>query len=266
MEGFKKNRKTKQAIWKWGRTGVQVIAFILAPSLFTQAFGGVKAVAETMGTGGVIVISDFLIRFGILCGITFLFGRIFCGWCCAFGAVNDWIYRISVFLQSRLGKKLPKMPESWTLVLQKLKYVVLLAVLICCFYGKSGWITGHSPWTVFSLLVGKNFRPAGYGIAIVLFLLLLMGMAVEERFFCRFFCPMGAIFSLLPELPFTALRRDEKNCIQNCSACRRSCPVGIKLGEDSLQAGECIRCGRCMQVCPRGNIRPGTGSKKKATD
>ena len=37
-------------------------------------------------------------------------------------------------------------------------------------------------------------------IGLVILLLLMVGMCVQERFFCRFFCPMGAVFSLLPVL------------------------------------------------------------------
>ncbi len=38
--------------------------------------------------------------------------------------------------------------------------------------------------------------------------LILVGMALEERFFCKFFCPMGAIFSLMPVLTPFSLRRN----------------------------------------------------------
>ena len=254
MEGLKKNKKVRRILLRWTRVAVQAAAFFLAPSLFTQAFGAVKVAAEAMGKGGVLPVSAFVVRLGILCGITFVFGRVFCGWACAFGAVNDWVYKLSFFLRKMLGKKLPQIPGTWRRALQKLKYAVLLLVLVCCFFGKSEWVTKYSPWTVFSLLVARNLKLTGYGPAIFLWACLLFGMALEERFFCQFFCPMGAVFSLLPELPLLALHRDEKNCIPGCNGCQRNCPVHIKLGEDSLQSGECIRCGRCMTVCPKGNI------------
>ena len=60
---------------------------------------------------------------------------------------------------------------------------------------------GTSPWDVFSMLHAGNFRLSSYTPGIVLLVLILVGMFFEERFFCRFLCPMGAVFSLLPILP-----------------------------------------------------------------
>lgn len=263
-EKYKKQKKQKiLSALRLIRILVQAGAFFLAPSLFSQAFGAVKEAAVQMGKGGVFSLTDFVIRLCILCGMTFFFGRIFCGWLCVFGAVNDWIWQCSVFLQKKAGKRFLKIPPAWIPWLQKLKYVVLCFILTACFLGKNDWITKYSPWTVFSLLTGRNFKLAGYGFAVFLCILLMVGMASMERFFCQFFCPMGAVFSLLPELPFFALHRENKDCIQGCAACRKNCPVHVKIGEDSLQSGECIRCGRCMVVCPKGNIRVFSEKQRK---
>lgn len=253
-EHQKKKKQEVLSRLRVARLFVQAGAFFLAPSLFSQAFGAVKEAASQIGNGGVLSMTVFVVRLLILCGITVFFGRIFCGWFCAFGAVNDWIYQCAVFLQKKTGMKLPKIPSAWIPFLQKLKYAVLCLVLVLCFFGKNDRISKYSPWTVFSMVTGRNFRLAGYGVAVFLCILMVTGMACAERFFCQFFCPMGAVFSLLPELPFTALHRKGQDCIQGCEACKRNCPVHVKLGENSLQSGECIRCGRCMITCPKKNI------------
>ena len=102
-DGKKKSdeRRRKQQFLRCARILVQLIAFIFAPALFSQAFGAVKEVAATMGKGDVLDLSDFVIRLLILCGVTILLGRVFCGWLCAFGALNDWVYQLSAFLQKR---------------------------------------------------------------------------------------------------------------------------------------------------------------------
>lgn len=258
MEKKKMSAKARKNLYlKWGRILVQIVFFLLAPALFSQAFGGVKEIFQALGNGETLRMSAFLIRLFRLCILTIIFGRIFCGYACAFGALGDWIYQFSAFCQKKIGKKLPIIPKSLFPILQKLKYVVLAAVLLLCFFGKSEIVTKHSPWTVFSLLTAGKITFQGYFAAWILLLLLIAGMAVQERFFCQFLCPMGAVFTLLPELPFLGLKRQESGCIPKCQACKNNCPVHIKLQEAALQEGECIRCGRCMLGCPKKNIKPG---------
>ena len=79
-------------------------------------------------------------------------------------------------------------------------------------------------------------------------------MLFVERFFCQFLCPLGAVFSLLPVLPFSAFRRDTARCAKRCGLCKRSCPVSVHPDPDALTAGECISCGRCADGCPLENV------------
>lgn len=52
----------------------------------------------------------------------------------------------------------------------------------------------NKPVDVFSMLHAGNFRLSSYIPGIVLLVLILVGMFFEERFFCHFLCPMGAVF------------------------------------------------------------------------
>ena len=97
--------------------------------------------------------------------------------------------------------------KSWKKPLSFLKYAVLLAIVLLCFTGVYGEITGWSPWDVFSMLRSGNFKVGAYWLGCVLLVLILAGMVFCERFFCRFLCPMGAVFTMLPVLPFFSVRR-----------------------------------------------------------
>ena len=114
-----------------------------------------------------------------------------------------------------------------------------------------------SPRRAAFLLDGASFAglpPEDFGVGIALFVLILLGMAVQPRFFCQFLCPMGAVFALLPVLPFARLHRQSDGCIPGCNACKQQCPVCLKLEENSLRSGECIACEACVGTCPKQNI------------
>lgn len=109
------------------------------------------------------------------------------------------------------------------------------------------------------MLHAGNLHLQGYLPGVILLLLIIVGMCLEERFFCRNLCPMGAVFSLLPVLPFFALHRDRENCIKGCSGCTKKCPSGIGLPEDgSLKVeGDCFQCQKCIDTCPKKHIHTG---------
>lgn len=248
-----KKQMNKKEKLQWIRVAVQLIFFIILPSAFSQAFGGIKSLMASVGKGGVLAWSDLYFWLIALCVVTILIGRTFCGWLCAFGALGDWIWLLSVWTQKKTGKKLPKIPEKAVVLLQKVKYAILAVILIMCFLGVGSLVSEYSPWTVFSFLEARNFLAITNVAGVVFFVLILMGMAWKERFFCQFLCPMGAVFSLLPKIPLLTLRRGN-DCLECCQACRKNCPVMIKLQEEPARDSECIACGRCTVICPKKNI------------
>ena len=240
----------------WLRAAVQLMFFIAMPGAFVAGFNGVKQLFLRIGHGEVLQLDSFTLSLLGLCGFTILFGRFFCGYVCAFGSLGDGVWWLSGLVQKKLlhRKKQFQLPEKAVRRGQKVKYLVLAVIVGLCTAGVYSRLTGWSPWEVFSRLTALRTPPAGFGLGIALFVLILIGMAVQPRFFCQFLCPMGAVFALLPVLPFAQLHRDGENCIPGCSACAHRCPVDLKLDEQSLRSGECIACEACVGTCPKGNI------------
>jgi len=117
------------------------------------------------------------------------------------------------------------------------------------------------PWEVFGNLTALHFSPAGKGAATAVLVLIAAGMCVEQRFFCKFLCPMGAVFAILPVLPFSVLVKEPEECIPHCGGsrktpprglCSQGCPADLSLEQYS---GECIQCMECVGVCPKQNVR-----------
>ncbi len=243
------------------RCVVQLSFFLVAPSLFSSAFLGVKQLFIAVGHGQPLPWNSFVQTLAALCLYTVLFGRWFCGYACSFGALGDLVYGISCRVRRKRKKKPLRLPEKAERLLRPLPYLLLLAVILLCASGLWSKMAGWSPWDVFSQLCSLRFGLSGYVPGIVLLALIVVGMAFEPRFFCRFLCPMGAVFRLLPILPWAVLRRDRSACLKGCSACQRVCPMGHTLGEGEdgarCNAGDCIRCGICAADCPKSNVRTG---------
>lgn len=97
------------------------------------------------------------------------------------------------------------------------------------------------------------------GASLLLFGLVLAGEAVRPRFWCRQFCPLGAVLSLCAR--FALLRRRVGTACVDCGACWRRCPVGlIDQGNHRDGSRECTVCLDCREVCPHGAISFGVGS------
>lgn len=65
------------------------------------------------------------------------------------------------------------------------------------------------------------------------------------RCFCRFLCPLGAIYSLFNKIALFGIKFDEEKCV-NCGKCVRECKMDIKKVGDR----ECVNCGECISSCP----------------
>jgi polyferredoxin len=137
--------------------------------------------------------------------------------------------------------------------------LVLALVVAFCFAGVYAKAAVLDPWEVFGMFRSGYFNIEGRILMTIVFVLILCGMLLIERFFCMFLCPMGAVFALLPMLPFTTFTRNKADCIKGCSICEKGCPANISLGEDARSTSECFQCGKCSAKCPKGNIRLGSG-------
>ncbi len=72
------------------------------------------------------------------------------------------------------------------------------------------------------------------------------------RPFCKYICPLGAVYSLFAKVSCVRLKLDESACVK-CGLCARACKMSIDPVK-TPNSGECIRCGDCVKKCPKNAL------------
>ena len=236
---------------------IQLAAFLLMPDLFISTFSAVKDVYTALigGTFSFSALSYQLLLLLAVIPVTALMGRFFCGYFCAFGAMGDLLW----FISGKIRKKPAVVSESADRVLRMLKFVILgFIVLVIWTFGAVSLGSTASPWTIFGMFATFSGWPsAAYLLTAgaVLLLMIMVGSLFVERFFCRYLCPLGAIFSLVSLLRVFRISKPRSAC-GACSLCTKKCAMGLSLYRvDRVSSGDCINCFKCVDACPRRNVK-----------
>lgn len=233
------------------RTIVQILFFIFLPALISLAFFQVKALfIDLINFNYSQIVSDCIVII-LLSILTMLAGRIFCGWMCIFGAYNDWVYIIS----NKIFKNKYKINKELDKNLKYIKYIVLAVIILFIWTGILAIPEGSSPWDAYTQIFDIKFMLQQYFIGSILLLIITLGAIFVERFFCRYLCPLGAIFSILSKCKIFKINKEKTAC-GNCKACSVKCSMGIDLDSvEKVNSGECIQCLNCVGICPKENAR-----------
>ncbi len=189
--------------------------------------------------------------FGIIILYGMLLGRTVCGFLCPFGLIQELLHKIPT----------PKIPKSRiTRGLSYLKYVILVifVLIIPVYYG---FMKGY-PVPAFC----KYICPAGtlegalgmlpgnpelmskfgslFNAKFIILVIILLACIFCYRSFCRFLCPLGAIYGLFNRISVIGIRIDTGGC-NSCGACVKNCKMDVS----RVGGRECIHCGQCIAGC-----------------
>ena len=232
------------------RHGVQLLSFLLFPGLFLTVFNALRdvVVALISGTFAFSALSGSLITLAVVLGVTILWGRFFCGYMCTFGALQELLS----FAGRKLLPGMRKVPARVDKLLKYVKYAVLLAVVLLVWALQLPVDSSLSPWGVFGALLSGNLSLMAEAVPTLGFGLLLAILVLSlfvERVFCRYLCPLGALFTPLSAARLFRIRRQESACT-GCRQCTRACAMGVTVHEDLfVRSGECIDCMKCVAAC-----------------
>ena len=230
----------------------------------------------------------------ILVVMTLLLGRVFCGWVCPLGTLNN----MTGFLRKTSGRE---KRAGW----YRLKYLILFFLLVSSVFGMQlGGIFDPLSLLIRSLSVSINpifnygltaFFDGIYrldakpltGISEPMYMMMkkfllafqqpyfiqgtfigsiflfVLGLNLREnRFWCRYLCPLGAFLGILSR--FSLLKRSVSEDCTACGACNNVCQGNAAPHEkEEWKDSECFYCWNCDDVCPQNAVSFGFAGKKR---
>jgi len=193
---------------------------------------------------------------GFLMFVGALMGRFVCGWLCPFGLIQDLLNKIpfpkkiGTFKGDKLLRKLKYVIFAVFVILLPLVLVDVLgqgAPYFCKLICPAGTLEGGIPL----VLLNKSMRSALgvlYAWKNALLLITVILSILIYRPFCKYICPLGAVYSVFNPVSVFRYRVDKEKCT-DCGACAKACKMQVDPVKNANHP-ECIRCGACKKACP----------------
>lgn len=163
---------------------------------------------------------------------TVLWGRIYCGRICAFGALTQLLDAV---IPSKLRYELPPSVDKRAV---KLKYVILAVVLVYFLASRNVLIYRYvEPFWMFTL--------NGNVVMWTLLAILLVATVFVRNLYCRYLCSLGAALGVISNLTVFRIKRWQE--CQTCKICEKACEWGAIQGPKII-ASECVRCDDCERI------------------
>jgi hypothetical protein len=174
----------------------------------------------------------------VLLIITFFKGRIFCGWVCPQGAIQELLHR------KNMQWLVPYRAERY---LQWGRWMVFFTIPVMALFFSVGWFCQYDPFRAIFQLYGTPLLIA-MGVIVLGFSLFIY------RPFCRFLCPLGALFSFVNYLAVKCGVQSTHlfSSCKSCGQCLNKCSSEALFLEDKkliVRRANCIECMECLKEC-----------------
>jgi len=229
---------------------LKIVTFIVAVGYLGFYKSQLISIVNVFGViGGNLPLLRYSLGWYLLVGAgvvsTVLWGRVYCGRICAFGAFTQLL---DLVVPARLRLTVPARIERWASLI---KYVILAGAIVAFLvtrdqsfypYIEPFWmfgLTGRSPvlWTMLAVL--------------------LVATVFVRNLYCRFLCPVGAALGVLSSLTVFKIKRWSE--CKTCRICEKACEWGAIRGPKIILT-ECVRCDDCERLyadeakCPHHRI------------
>ncbi|MBN1538904.1 MAG: 4Fe-4S binding protein [Candidatus Thermoplasmatota archaeon] len=206
-----------------------ILGFLIFSLMIPLQFQNLISSGPT-GKGPMLLLP--IVGFLLIILLSAFLGRIFCGYSCPIGAVQELLYMIP----------LPKIKKGSKWLFMGIRWAFLLAMIIAGVLSGISLVNYFGAGSFFGLDIGSW--------TFYVFTALLLVSVFFYRPFCRLFCPIGALMSIFALIRGYRYERNDK-CV-DCGMCERACPTDEARANDRKM--ECYVCGRCDDACRFGAL------------
>ncbi len=191
--------------------------------------------------------------------VTLLLGRVFCSWICPVNLLLEFTDKLRKVLRFLELKPRDIRFSRWikhTLLATGLVLAAFLAMPVLGYVYPPAIVGRELHDLVFGLFDSAEIGEYGFNIngltwlSLVLVVIMAVEITVSRRWWCRYICPGGALYSLLGAARLVRVRRKKEGCTR-CGTCITSCTMGLSPMTDKMGI-ECDNCGVCISHCSGG--------------
>ncbi|MCK4349205.1 MAG: 4Fe-4S binding protein [Candidatus Krumholzibacteria bacterium] len=191
---------------------------------------------------GKVVPLVFWVSLLVITVLTLLGNKLFCGWVCPIGALQELIHRIP--LPKRLKLKIPFR------VANSIRVVIFALFILFVF------MMGIEIYEYFSPFEALHWNLEAAGL-IILGAVMLVALFIW-RPFCYFVCPLGLLTWVLEQFSIFRVKVEPGICT-DCDRCIREnpCLAMPAIVKDSRIRPDCFACGLCLDSCTKKGLSYG---------
>ena len=266
------------------RPWVQAASFVFFIFIVHRCFCALRGTIfsfQDIGKNDLNVFNGLFILVPLI-AFTLMFGRVFCGWLCPLGSMQEAFFRIPFIKRFMLDPALRfKRLRLWFCVIVFSAAVFLLFKFkpktfffvqnIAAFWGLAAVILGG--WFVLNQEADLKLKKLRYFLLSVWLIIIALGIFVTDPWcalygneidysslvglfavlavavivpmvWCRYLCPLGACLSLMTKFFQVKIKR-KKDSVLSKQIAKQTCYVGA-LGEKGLEGSSCLFCKRCV--------------------
>lgn len=190
---------------------------------------------------GTLLLIAFLIT-------SLVFRKSFCGWLCPVGTISEYLWRFG----RELFRRNFRLPRGVDVPLRGIKYI-LLGLFVYVIASMSVPAIREFLESPYGMVDDVKMLNLFRGLAVAggtSLAVLALGSIIVQNFWCRYFCPYGALMGLVSLMSPLRIRRDAKLCI-DCAKCAKACPSALAVDRlVTIRSAECIGCLQCVASCP----------------